>query len=185
MKKLNLIVIVITLTFAASCKNEKMTEKDIIQAPIAEKIPKELKIHDDVRVDDYYWLNQKENPKVIDYLNAENKYYDTLTAHTKKFQKDLFEEMKGRIKEDDASVPYKKNGYFYITRYETGKQYPIYTRKKGTLEGKEEIIFDVNIMAKDFEYYALGGLNVSENNNLAAFAVDTLSRRQYNLQFKN
>lgn len=185
MKKLNLITIVLTLTFAASCKNEDMLEKEIIQAPLATKIPKELKIHDDIRVDNYYWLNEKENPKVIDYLNAENTYYDTLTAHTKKFQENLFEEMKGRIKEDDTSVPYKKNGYFYITRYETGKQYPIYTRKKGSLDAEEEIIFNVNTMAEGFEYYALVGLNVSENNSLAAYAVDTLSRRQYNLQFKN
>lgn len=185
MKKLNLILIVLTLTFAASCKNEKMTEKETIQAPIAEKIPKELKIHDDVRIDNYYWLNEKENPKVIAHLNAENEYYETLTAHTKKFQEYLFEEMKGRIKEDDESVPYKKNGYYYITRYETGKQYPIYTRKKGSLEGDEEIIFDVNKMAEGHEYYAMAGLNVSENNKLIAFAVDTISRRQYNLQFKN
>lgn len=185
MKKLNLILIVLTLTFAASCKNEKMTEKETIQAPIAEKIPKELKIHDDVRIDNYYWLNEKENPKVIAHLNAENEYYETLTAHTKKFQEYLFEEMKGRIKEDDESVPYKKNGYYYITRYETGKQYPIYTRKKGSPEGDEEIIFDVNKMAEGHEYYAMAGLNVSENNKLIAFAVDTISRRQYNLQFKN
>ncbi len=185
MNKLNLIVIVFTITFAASCKNEKMTEKEIMQIPITEKIPKELKIHDEVRIDNYYWLNEKENPKVIDYLNEENKYYDALTGHTIKFQEYLFEEMKGRIKEDDESVPYKKNGYYYITRYETGKQYPIYTRRRETLEGKEEIIFDVNKLAEGHEYYALAGLNVSRNNNLAAFGVDTISRRQYDLQFKN
>ncbi|MCF6222242.1 MAG: S9 family peptidase [Flavobacteriaceae bacterium] len=162
-----------------------MIKKEIVQKPIAEKIPKELILHNDIRVDNYYWLNQKENPKVIDYLNAENNYYNILTAHTKKFQEDLFKEMKGRIKEDDTSVPYKKNGYYYITRYEIGKQYPIYTRKKGSLKGEEEIIFDVNIMAEEHEYYAMVGLNISENNNLAAFAVDTISRRQYDLQFKN
>lgn len=192
MNKINFITIVFTLTFAISCqeskdnlnRSESMSKKEI-KAPVAEKISKELKIHDDIRIDNYYWLNNKENPKVIDYLNAENKYYDTLTAHTKKFEEDLFEEMKSRIKEDDESVPYKKNGYFYITRYETDKQYPIYTRKKGTLDGEEEIIFDVNKLAKGHEYYALAGLNVSKNNNLAAFGVDTISRRQYDLQFKN
>jgi oligopeptidase B len=159
--------------------------KTELKIPIAKKIPKELKIHDDLRIDNYYWLNEKENPEVIEYLNAENEYYETLTSHTNKFQEDLFEEMKSRIKEDDASVPYKKNGYFYISRYETGKQYPIHTRKKGTLESDEEIIFNVNELAKEHEYYSLTGLNVSQNNKLVAFAVDTVSRRQYNLQFKN
>lgn len=159
--------------------------KKEIETPVAVKIPKELKIHDDIRIDNYYWLNEKENPKVIEYLNEENKYYDILTAKSKKFQENLFKEMKGRIKEDDESVPYKKNGYYYITRYETGKQYPIYTRKKDTLKGEEEIIFDVNELAKNHDYYALVGLNVSKNNNLAAFGVDTISRRQYDLQFKN
>jgi len=192
MNKLNFITIIITLTFANSCQERKenlnptenMSKKEI-KAPHAEKISKELKIHDDIRVDNYYWLNERENPKVIDYLNAENEYYNSLTNHTKKFQEDLFEEMKGRIKEDDESVPYKKNGYFYITKYETGNQYPIYTRKKESLEGEEEVIFDVNKLAKGHDYYALAGLNVSRNNNLASFGVDTISRRQYDLQFKN
>ncbi len=185
MNKLFLVAIVLSLTFTTSCKNEEMVKKENETSPRAEKIPKELKIHNDVRVDNYYWLNERENPKVIDYLNAENEYYDKLTNHTKKFQEDLFEEMKGRIKEDDESVPYKKNGYFYITRYETGLQYPIHTRKKENLEGEEEIIIDVNKMAEGHEYFALVGLNVSENNKLASFAVDTISRRQYDLQFKN
>lgn len=144
-----------------------------------------MEIHGDVRIDDYYWLNERENPKVIEYLNSENDYYESLTAHTKQFQEDLFNEMKARIKEDDESVPYLKNGYYYITRYEIGKQYPIYTRKKGTLEAKEEVIFDVNELAEGHEYYALTGLNVNLKNNVAAFGVDTVSRRQYDLQFKN
>lgn len=156
-----------------------------IQPPIAERIPKELKIHGDVRIDDYYWLNQRENPKVISYLNAENDYYHAMTSHTNKFQEDLFEEMKSRIKEDDESVPYKKNGYYYITKYETGKQYPVYTRKKGSLDAKEEIIVDVNELAVGHEYFALTGLNVNQSNKLAAFGVDTVSRRQYDIQFKN
>ena len=159
--------------------------KTEIKIPVAKKIPKELRIHNDVRIDNYYWLNERENPEVIDYLNEENEYYDTLTEHTKKFQKELFKEMKSRIKEDDTSVPYKKSGYFYITRYETGMQYPIHTRRKGNLEAEEEIIFNVNELAVGHEYYALTGLNVSQNNKLVAFAVDTVGRRQYDLQFKN
>jgi oligopeptidase B len=108
-----------------------------------------------------------------------------MTAHTKKFKEDLFEEMKARIKEDDESVPYKLNGYYYITRYETGKDYPIYTRKKGSLDATEEILFDVNEMAKGHSYYNLSGLNVSEDNNLVSFGVDTLSRRKYDIFIKN
>ncbi len=107
-----------------------------ITPPKAEKITKELKAHDDIRVDNYYWLNNPEDEKVINYLKEENNYYEAMTAHTKKFKEDLFEEMKARIKENDESVPYKLNGYYYITRYETGKDYPIYTRKKETFRCK-------------------------------------------------
>ena len=161
-----------------------MSKKEIVP-PIAERIPKKMEIHGDVRIDDYYWLNERENPQVIDYLNGENAYYDSITSHTKQFQEDLFDEMKSRIKEDDESVPYEKNGYYYITKYEIGKQYPVYTRKKESLEAKEEIIIDVNELAAGHEYYALTGLNVNQLNTVAAFGVDTVSRRQYDIQFKN
>nr|WP_298994982.1 S9 family peptidase [uncultured Polaribacter sp.] len=164
--------------------------------PIAEKQPKKLVKHGDVRVDNYFWMRlsdeQKLAPvkdahtqKVINYLEAENDYHDKITAYTKNFEEELFLEMKGRIKEDDATVPYKDNGYFYITRYEKGKQYPIYTRKKEHLEAEEQIMFDVNQMSKGYEYYKLGGLNISPNNKLAVFATDTVSRRQYFLRIKN
>jgi len=156
-----------------------------IEAPKAEKIEKKLEIHGDVRIDNYYWLNDKENPKVIDYLNAENDFYEIKTEHTKQFKEDLFLEMKSRIKEEDESVPYKKNSYYYITRFEKGKQYSIYTRKKETLEAKEEIMFDVNKLAENYNYYKLSGLSISPNNKLVSFGVDTVSRRQYTLQFKN
>ena len=157
----------------------------VLSPPSVEKIEKKLEIHGDVRIDNYYWLNEKENPKVIAYLNAENDFYNLKTEHTNKFQEDLFDEMKSRIKEDDESVPYKKNKYFYITRFEKGKQYPIYTRKKQSLEAKEELLFDVNILAEGFKYYNLAGLSISLNNKYAAFGIDTVSRRQYTLQFKN
>ena len=164
--------------------------------PIAEKKPKKLVKHGDVRVDNYFWMRlsdeQKLAPvkdahtqKVINYLEAENDYHDKITAYTKNFEEELFLEMKGRIKEDDATVPYKDNGYFYITRYEKGKQYPIYSRKKEHLEAEEQIMFDVNQMSKGYEYYKLGGLNISPNNKLAVFATDTVSRRQYFLRIKN
>lgn len=156
-----------------------------VTTPVAEKVPFELEKHGDVRVDNYYWLNNREDQKVIDYLNAENAYYEEMTAHTKAFQEDLFQEMKSRIKEDDESVPYFKNGYYYITRFEKGKDYPIYSRKKGSLDAPEEILFDCNEMAEGHSYFNLGGLNVSPDNNLVAFGVDYVSRRQYTIQVKN
>lgn len=156
-----------------------------MQAPKAKKIDKKLEKHGDIRNDVYYWLNERENPEVIDYLTAENAYTDAMLKDTETFQKDLFEEIKARIKEDDASVPYKYNSYWYITRFEKGGEYPIHTRKKESLDAKEEILFNVNEMAKPFSYYNLNGLNVSENNELAAFGQDTLSRRIYTIQIKN
>ncbi|MCF8273379.1 MAG: S9 family peptidase [Flavobacteriaceae bacterium] len=159
--------------------------KKILEQPKAKKIPKELNIHNDIRIDNYYWLNNKENPDVIDYLNAENAYTKQIMAHTEDFQKSLFEEMKGRIKEDDTTVPYKLNGYWYITRYEKGKDYPIYIRKKESLEAIEEILFDCNEMAKDFAYFNLGSIAISPDNTLACFSTDTVSRRQYTIQIKN
>ncbi|MDC1364867.1 S9 family peptidase [Algibacter sp.] len=155
------------------------------QIPIAKKVPQELTIHNDVRIDNYYWLNDKNNPEVIDYLNAENVYTKQMTLHTQEFQKSLFEEMKGRIKEDDSSVPYKLNGYWYLTKYEAGRDYPIYVRKKKTLEAEEELLFDCNDMAKDHAYFNLGGISISPDNTLAAFSADTVSRRQYTIQIKN
>ncbi|MEL1248281.1 S9 family peptidase [Flavobacterium sp. DGU41] len=158
---------------------------DKLQPPVAKIVPKTLEKHGDKRIDNYYWLNERENPEVIDYLNKENEYYQKSTAHTKQFQEELFLEMKGRIKEDDSSVPYLYNGYYYITRFEKGKDYPIYSRKKGSLDAKEEIMFDCNEMAKGHTYFNLSGLNVSEDNKWVAFGVDLVSRRQYTIQIKN
>jgi len=159
--------------------------KNSISYPIAKKKSKKLKIHHDTRIDDYYWLNDKDNPEVIDYLNSENAYTKQMMSHTEDFQKALFNEMKGRIKEDDTTVPYKLNGYWYITRYEKGKDYPIYLRKKESLEAAEEILFDCNEMAKDYAYFNLGSIAISPNNKLASFSTDTVSRRQYTIQIKN
>ncbi len=175
----------ISLIFATACKDKDENMKDTIQPPIAKKVPHELEKHGHVRNDDYYWLNDRENPDVIANLNAENDYYKKMTAHTEQLQKDLFEEMKSRIKEDDESVPYFYNGYYYITRYEKGKDYPIYSRKKGSLEATEEIMFDCNEMAKDHSYFNLNGISVSEDNKWVSFGVDTVSRRQYTIQVKN
>ncbi len=183
----NLIAIsIVSSIFAASC-NTKETSKPTmdITPPKADKIAKHLEIHDDVRVDEYYWLNQKDEPEVIDYLERENDYYDKMTAHTKEFKEDLFEEMKSRIKEDDESVPYFYNGYYYITRFETGKDYPIYTRKKNSLDAEEEVLFNVNEMAEGHSFYNLRGINISLDNKWAAFGIDTVSRRKYTIYIKN
>ncbi|NNM18243.1 MAG: S9 family peptidase [Croceitalea sp.] len=171
------------LIFAASCNlnNETMS----LEAPKAKKIPEKLEIHGDVRIDDYYWLNNREDPEVIAYLEAENAYYNEKTAHTKAFQEELFKEMKGRIKEDDASVPYKKNGYYYYTRYETGKEYPIHCRKTESLDTPEIIMLNVNELAAEHEFFNLRGISVSDNNEYATFGVDTVSRRLYTIQIKN
>lgn len=156
-----------------------------IKEPVAKIVPEILEKHGDVRIDNYYWLNERENKEVIDYLEQENNYYKTLTSHTEDFQKELFQEMKARIKEDDASVPYFNNGYWYLTRFETGKDYPIYTRRKGSLDAEEEILFDCNELAEGHVYFQLGGLNISDDNKFAAFGIDTVSRREYTIQIKN
>jgi len=153
--------------------------------PSVAKRPERLEKHGDVRIDNYYWLKDRENPEVITYLKAENRYYEQQTAHTKDFQKTLFEEMRSRIKEDDASVPYKRNGYFYMTRFETGGEYPIHARKKESLDADEEVVFNCNEMAKGHDFFNLRGVSVSPDNRLASFGVDTVSRRQYTIQVKN
>ena len=162
-----------------------MKENNSILPPIAEKIPYQNKIHDDIRIDNYYWLKERDNPEVIDYLERENDYYDKLTSQTKPLQNKLFSEMKSRIKEDDSSVPYFYNDYWYITRFEIGKSYPIYSRKKGSLSAREEILIDVNIEAKNFEYFSLVGLNISPDNTKISFGIDTQSRRKYTLHVKD
>ena len=153
--------------------------------PIADQKPYQHKIHDDIRMDPYYWLKERENPEVIDYLERENDYYQKSTKHLIPLQDELFKEMKGRIKEEDNSVPYFYNGYWYITRYEKGQDYPVYTRKKDSLSAAEEILFDCNEMAKGHEYFRLVGINISPDNTKVIFGIDTVSRRQYILKVKD
>jgi len=174
---------VIFVFYSINLKAQNMPEKT--QPPVAKIIPKKLEKFGNVRIDNYFWLNDRKNPEVIDYLNKENAYYEKMTAHTKVFQKELFEEMKARIKEDDESVPYLYNGYYYITRFETGKDYPIYSRKKESLSAKEEIMFDCNVLAKGHSYFQLGGLSISPDNTYATYAIDTIGRRIYSIKVKN
>ncbi|MBU2996130.1 S9 family peptidase [Cellulophaga baltica] len=177
-------IFLLSLSFASSCKSEKKDMPDN-NLPIAKKVPKKLEIHGDTRIDNYYWLNDRDNDEVIAYLNEEKSYYDKMTAHTVGFQDSLFEEMKSRIKEDDSSVPYRQNGYWYETRYEIGKEYPIYSRIEDKADAISQELFDCNELAKGHEYFSLGGIAVSTNNQLAVFGVDTVSRREYTLKVKN
>jgi oligopeptidase B len=177
-----------TLALLAACTSKNESDENMrtdLTPPVAPIEAKELIAHGHTRIDNYYWMNNREDQRVIDYLNAENEYYQQMTAHTKKLQEELFDEMKSRIQEDDESVPYFKNGYYYITRYEKGKDYPIYARKKGSLDAKEEILFDCNVMAEGQKYFNLGSVSISEDNKLALFSTDLIGRRQYTLQIKN
>jgi oligopeptidase B len=156
-----------------------------MKPPIAKKIAEKLEIHDHKRIDNYYWMNDRENPEVIDYLNQENQYVAQKLEETKNFQTSLFEEMKGRIKEDDQSVPFYKSGYFWYSRYEKGGEYPIYCRKKEFLSSPEEVILNVNLLAAGKNYYQVGGTSISTNQKLLAFAADEVGRRIYTICFKD
>jgi len=164
--------------------------------PDATKKPYEMTEHGHTRVDNYYWMRLTDEQKsaekfdshaqeVVDYINSENDYTQSNLAHTKQFQKDLYHEIVGRIKKDDQSVPYLDNGYYYYTRYEKGKEYAIRCRKKGSLDGKEEILLDENVLAEGHDYFAIGGMSVSPDNQWLAYGVDTVSRRRYTVHFKN
>ena len=180
----------------ASHNQPELTEAQFPAPPTAEKQTHITAIHGLQLEDDYFWMRlsdeQKEaaepdeqTAKVVDYLNRENAYTKEVMNGTEAFQESLFNEIVGRIKQDDQSVPLLDNGYYYYSRYEEGKEYAIYCRKLGSLEAEEQVMLNVNEMAEGFNYYAVGGQSVSTNNNLLAFSVDTVSRREYTLQFKD
>ena len=192
------------LILATSCNNQPQQaaaeqKRELPPSPMAKKIPYELTEHGDVRNDNYYWMRlsdeQKNAPEasrdqqtkdVLDYLNAENDYTKKVLAHTEDFKNKLFDEMKGRIKETDQSVPVKDNGYFYYTRFEAGKDYAFNCRKKDSMEtGTEEVLIDGPAMAAGHDYWALGGIDVSEDNKMMCYSEDVVSRRVYNASFRN
>lgn len=188
-------LLVVTLLLGA-CNPGAKNETNDVQPPSPEKVPHELTAHGNKRVDNYYWMKltdaQKnaekkdaQTQKVLDYLNAENQYLETKMKHTEALQEKLYKEIIGRIKQTDESVPYKDNGYWYYNRYEEGQEYPIYCRKKGTLDAPEEIMLNVNDLAKGHEYCQVNGLSVSEDNNLLAYGMDTVSRRRYTIYIKD
>ncbi len=152
---------------------------------MVKRIPTRLEKHGHVRIDDYYWLRERDNPEVIAYLKAENLYAEKQTQHTQGLEEKLFTEIKGRFKQTDMSVPYRLDDYFYYTRYEEGKEYPIYSRKRGALNQAEEIMLDANVLAEGREFFSIGGWAVSFEHDLFAYAVDTEGRRIFTAYVKN
>jgi oligopeptidase B len=175
--------IILFVFYAGPACKEKAREE--LKPPVAEKIAKELTIHGHTRIDNYYWLNERDNPKVVEYLKAENAYKEAVMKHTEALQEKLYNEMVARIKQTDMSVPYKDQGYYFYTRFEEGKEYPVYCRKKESMDAAEEVLLNVNEMAKGYNYYSVSGLSVSPDNSLLAYGVDTVSRRKYTIYFKN
>jgi len=149
------------------------------------KIPTRLEKHGHVRIDDYYWLRERDNPEVIAHLNAENERAEKELAHVKNFEEKLFEEIKARIKETDMSVPYKRDDYYYYTRYEAGKEYPIFMRRRGALDAPEEMMLDGNALAAGHEFFSIGGMAVSSGQDMLAYAIDTQGRRIHTAYLKN
>ena len=180
----------LSLFFTACQTSNDMSQSDDAVAPVAKKVPFEMTEHGDTRVDDYFWMRLSDGQKeaetpdaqtqdVLDYLSAENDYIDSKLAHTEGLQQTLFDEIVGRIKKDDRSVPVRNRGHWYYSRYEEGKEYAINCRKPAGDEvryedcaGEEEVMFDQNEMAEGHDYFAMGGMRVSDDNNLVAFGVD-------------
>jgi len=156
-----------------------------ILPPSAKKIPKELKRFESKRVDNYFWLKNRDDSEVIEYLEKENDYFKKMTSNTEDFQEIIYKEIKNKIKEDDQSVPYFLNGYWYLTKYQKNKNYPIYLRRKSDLNSKDQILFDCNLLADGYEYFNLSNIKISPNNKFAAYSIDTLSRRLYTIRIKN
>jgi oligopeptidase B len=174
MKQRSILILTLALVLCACTQDQ-------VAAPVAEKKPKELETHGDVRVDDYYWMRERENPDVISYLEAENAYTGSVMAESTGLRQRLFDEMKSRIKEDDSTAPYKYGNYYYYRRYEEGLEYPIYSRRRGSMDAAEEILLDVNELAGDAEYFAVRGFKVSPDHSKAMYGVDTVGRRFYTL----
>jgi oligopeptidase B len=162
-----------------------LAQQPQVAPPVAKVAPHRLEAHGDVRIDDYYWLRERDNPEVIAYLEAENAYTEAMMAHTEDLQESLYQEILGRIKQTDLSVPVFDNGYYYYSRTEEGKDYPVYARKRGSLEAAEEVLVDVNQLAEGHGFTSVRSPTVSPDNDLIAVAQDTVGRRFYTIRFKN
>ena len=179
MRKVGLLVLATVLTLAA----DKFASPPV--PPTAKRVPNVTEVNGHKLVDNYYWLRDKTNPEVKAYLESENAYTDAVMKTTEPLQKQLYDEMLGRIKETDVEVPYKKGDYFYYTRTEAGKQYPIRCRRKGSMDAPEEVLLDVNELAKGQIFMSLGEFEVSDDGNLLAYSTDNTGFRQYVLAVKD
>ncbi|MCV3213504.1 S9 family peptidase [Plectonema radiosum NIES-515] len=157
--------------------------QDIVNPPIAEKKPQVLELHNDRRIDDYFWLRDIDNDKAIAYLEAENAYTQRMMQHTEALQTKLYNEMLARIQETDLSVPFRKDDYYYYSRTEEGKSYPIHCRKKGSLDAIEEVLLDQNELAEGHDFFSLGVFEISPNHQILAYSTDTSGSEQYTLFF--
>ncbi|HNW45295.1 MAG TPA: hypothetical protein PKI19_12380, partial [Elusimicrobiales bacterium] len=155
------------------------------EPPRAPKIPHKLEKHGQVRVDDYYWLKDRKDPAVLAYLKAENDYTEAMLKPSEKLRSDLFNEIKGRIKQDDSTVPFKYGEYYYYTSFSAGKEYPVYARKRGTLDAPEEVLLDVNELAEGRAYCQVNFPEIRPDHKMIAYAVDTGGRRFYTICFKD
>lgn len=160
-------------------------EKTIIKPPIAKQIPYKLRFHGHTRIDHYYWLRERDNPEVLAYLEQENDYADAMTAHTKDLREKLYREIRSRLKEDDITIPYYDAPYYYYRRHVPDMEYPLYCRKKETLDAPEEVFLDVNEVAKNSHFCQIGGYRISSNQKWLAYSVDFVGRRIYRIYFKN
>ena len=175
-------LILLAFLIIISCKPINNTN---MKQPKAKKIAKELVMHGHTRIDNYYWLNDRENPEVINYLNDENSYTKEIMKNTNKLQGEIYDEIIGRIKQTDETVPYNYNGFSYYVKFEEGLEYPIYCRKDLDKNSPEETFLDGNKMAEGHPYFQIGGWEFSTNNELLAYSIDTVSRRKYDIYFKN
>jgi oligopeptidase B len=178
------IVVLCVVVLACQGTTQQQLPADI-DPPVAKVQPKKLEIHGDARIDNYFWLNQREDPEVISYLEAENEYTEAMMAHTENLQQVLVDEFMERIKQTDMSVPYKLDDYYYYSRTEEGKEYPIYCRKKGSLDAAEEVLLEVNELAAGHKFFAVGQRAISYDQDILAFSVDTAAREIYTIRFRN
>ncbi|HMK28171.1 MAG TPA: S9 family peptidase [Terriglobales bacterium] len=180
-----LLAVAMTITDSASTDSARADSAAAAQPPVAGRVPRTETVHGDARLDNYFWLRDKQNPEVKTYLDAENAYTDALMTPTQALQQTLYQEMVGHIKETDMGVPYRDGAWFYYSRTEQGKQYPIYCRKRGSLEAAEQIFLDVNQLAVGEKFMSVGAWQVSDDGNLLAYITDNTGFRQYTLHLKN
>ena len=179
------ILVVLIVAYSTLPLEVADTASAVAPPPAAKKIPKITEINGRTLIDNYFWLRDKSNPEVKAYLDAENAYTDALMKPTEALQKKLYDEMLGRIQETDVEVPYKYGDYLYYSRTETGKQYPIRCRRKGSMEAPEQVVLDLNELAKGKSFMAIAAYQVSDDGNLLAYSTDDTGFRQYKLAVKD